>query len=479
MPACLDDYPDSIVIAGVEAPISYTFEPGAAIDGATASIPLALFRSVPHYYWEWLLPVFWRPRIVEIARQMAKACSSPELVPRVEEVVSLLMPGKGPFLEQALPIIGRVFGLSETDDFRSLKPIPPHLWLRCTIVDENGIIIETIQPPIRLSSLPVVHLGKRPPLWQAWCRQWEHDDISDWGAHRAFQPVSIDSPGQPAPVYGITGLARENGRVCMRVFFNRGAAYGAHRQGVRLLLERSLSEKIAWAWRDFLQAKLIPSQLRERMDVLKVNDSLELIFSEIIFHCDNELPHDSESFDRLKEKAMARIAIAGPKAIAVMTAILPEYEACLRFMQKWKMSRSNPSGQTERLKTMEVLFQDYTDVLFNPSGKGEKLDRLPRYFRGFLHRLHMAADKPKHYEECVRMLWEFQETAVAVRNRYEADIPDIACKLDEYEEMIEEYALMLFAHGQVPTRFPVSEQRLQRCKETLVKALDEKRGEIF
>ena len=479
LPSNCCDYPDTIAIAGVEAPVSYVFEPEAAIDGATAVIPLTLFRSVPLWYWEWLLPVFWRQRIVEIAGQIAGNISPQELSRRVEEVIDPLTPGKGPFMEQALPAVQRIFGLPETLDCRSLRPLSPHLWLRLAIVDENGIIIETIQPPIRVSSLPHVQVGLRPRVWRQWCKEWEHEDISDFGTYSAFQPVAVDSPGQLVPIFGIAGLARENDRICKRVFFNGGAAYGAHRQSVRLLLERTLNEKIAWVWRDFLKAKLIPLQLRERMDILKITDSLELIFSEIILHFDKELPEDPEAFDRLKEKALERIATAGPRAVAVMTAILPEYEACLRFMEKWKMSRSNPSGQTERLKTMEVLFHDYTDVLFNPSGKGEKLDRLPRYLRGFLYRLHMAADKPKHYEECVQLLREFQDTACRLRNLQEADLPDIACKLDEYEEMIEEYALAIFAHGQIPTRFPVSEQRLQRGKETLIKAIDERIGGGF
>jgi ATP-dependent helicase HrpA len=476
LPGHCGDYPDSILVAGVEMPVSYVFEPESAMDGATAVVPLTLFQSVPGFFWEWLLPVFWRQRIVEIIRQIAPVVASQELDHRVEEVKSLLMPGKGPFMEQALAALQRIFGLPEIRDYPSLSP---HLWLHLCIVDKNGIIIETIQPPIRVSSLPRIQLGLRPMLWQQWCKDWECEDISDFKTFLAFQAIAVNSPGQHIPLPAIAGLAVENDRVCRRVFFNRGAAYGAHRQSVRLLLERALNEKIAWVWRDFLKAKLIPLKLRERMDILKITDSLELIFNELILHCAKDLPEDQEAFDRLKEKALARMATAGAEAVALMTAILPEYEACQLFLEKWKASRSTPFGQAQRLKTLECLFQSSTDIFFNPSGKGEKLARLPRYFRGFLFRLHMATDKPKHYEECVQMLLEFEDTAHRLRNLHESNLPEMACKLNEYEEMIEEYALAIFAHGQIPTRFPVSKQRLSRCKETLINTLSERRGGDF
>jgi ATP-dependent helicase HrpA len=473
LPDGLRDYPDSVAVAGVVVPIAYAYEPGADFDGATAAVPVNLYKSVPLYYWEWLLPVFWKPRIVEIARQMTKTetLSSQELDCRAEKAVDCLMPGKGHFLDQALPAVAKALGLTEAFTLRSFTTISSHLWLRLRVVDENGNEIETLRPPFH--DYQIQPIGKRPAVWGRWCSQWECDNLPDWTIHSVFQTVPVTSPGQPAPVHGITALSRENDCICIRVFFNRGSAYGNHRQALRLLLERALNEKIAWAWRDFMSDFRIPYRLREGMDALKVNGCLELIFHEIVLHLDHELPADPDAFIPLREKAVERIALAGPQAVGIMTALIPEYEACFRQLEIMKSSRSNSILQTERLKNIERLLAHYTGVLFNPSGKLETIRQFPRYLRGFLHRMRMASDKPMHYDECAQSIGEFRSAALTIRKLDEAGLPDVSRCLGEFEEMIEEYALAMFGHGQIGTRFPVSEQRLRRKMEMLTKTVKE------
>jgi hypothetical protein len=41
--------------------------------------------------------------------------------------------------------------------------------------------------------------------------------------------------------------------------------------------------------------------------------------------------------------------------------------------------------------------------------------------------------------------------------------------------MIEEYRIMLFANGQVPLAFPVSEQRVERARQQALRALENDR----
>ena len=77
-----------------------------------------------------------------------------------------------------------------------------------------------------------------------------------------------------------------------------------------------------------------------------------------------------------------------------------------------------------------------------------------------------------HYDECDRRIDEFRGAAFSVRRLHESHLPGIARCLDEFEEMIEEYALSLFGHGQTAPRFPVSEQRLRRKMETLNEAVE-------
>jgi hypothetical protein len=232
-------------------------------------------------------------------------------------------------------------------------------------------------------------------------------------------------------------------------------------------LEREHHEKVAWAWRDFLQERRISHRLREAVETLQLSGCLEHLYTEIVFDIGYELPSDPEAFKELRDALPGRLTDAGPKAASIIEAFIPEYEACLRIMEKLKLSRSSSPLQTQRLSDIKGLLDGYAGMLANPYGKIESMQRLPRYMRGCFYRMQMAAEKPKHYDECNQSIEEFRTTARTIRRLHEANLPDVARSLHEFEDMIEEYALALFGHGQIGTRFPVSEQRLRKKMEAL------------
>jgi ATP-dependent helicase HrpA len=471
MPKGLEDFPDMITVAGREVPVSYENEPESDADGATAVISLMLYKAVPIHFWEWLLPVFIRKRIRNIAQQWTGEIPFQEFELGVEKAVKSLAPGQGHFLHQALSTIKNAFHLGDAIVQVPHKPLPPHEWLRLNIVDEKGKTIEAFRPPHLPEILPIVRHGLRPLIWQQWCAQWESENMNEWKDGEAFINRSINPPGQLAPVVGITGLAREKDRVCMRVFFSKGAAYGAHRQGIRLLLENALEETIAWAWRDFLNNHRIPFQLRESLEKMHAENALEQLFHKIVLDSGYDLPSSPDGFVRLKDQAMQRIPHAGAKAIALASAVFPEYETCRRFFDA-RVKAESPvitrGGQADRL---EQQLNAYWNMLFEPDGNFDTLNQLPRYLRGFLLRMRMAMEKPLRYAQCVQMLEEFSDLGQYLRMHDETNLPDIKRLFDEFEAMIEEYALVVFTHGQVAPRFHVSEQGLRKKMEELGKAV--------
>ena len=478
LPEQINDYPDTVIVAGREAPLSYVFEPGADADGATAVIPWSLYKNVPSYFWEWLLPAFTKQRIAEIVRQIKDSLPSDELDRGVEEVINALLPGKGYFFDQALPVIRKILGLSQTvleklfDERggRLFSKLSRHLWLRLRIVDETQAEIETIRPPFH-TTLEHLSLGRRPDVWQEWCSPWECENILEWNNEKILQEVSIIPPGQLTPIYGITGFSREDDRVCKRVFFSKNAAYGAHRHGVRALLERSLNDKIAWEWRDFSKNYRLPYQLREQMENAGLNGCLELLFSKIVLDLDYELPTEPDAFGQLKKTALERIEGAGLKAIALISAFLPEYTACLRVLDKFKSERNSSPMKSEYASDLESLLKGYAKAFFHPLGRLNLADQLPRYLRGFPFRVRMASDKPISYAKCVEGFHKFQRAAGAIRKSQRANLPDIARLLDAFEWSIEEYTLATFTHGQIATLFPVSEQRLEKSMAGLLQTV--------
>jgi ATP-dependent helicase HrpA len=460
LPDGLKDFPDTLDIAGVSWPLTYVFDPGAPNDGATLAISGNLYETIPLYYWEWLLPVFWRPRIEMIVRDKFGNGDDDAIQKRIDAILTALVPGKGGFLEQVLPLIEKEFGV---------KPIVPDsggmkeasLWLRIEIVDNKGIVIDSCRPPWQMPELPIVRHGKRPAQWGQWCAQWEHEGIKEWNGYQALKEAPILPPGQSVPFIGITGFSTEGDHISLCVFLSKAAAYKSHRGAVRVLLEHALNEKIAWAWRDFMRQNIVPYQVRELMDSTGLEDALETLFCAVVLQLDVTLPRDAEGFETKKKKAMDRLASAGLWATEIMKAVLPEYQACRKLLARYSTGLSENANVLSRLKAIEERLLYYGNLLRQPEAPIEKIEQLPRYIKALVSRAAMAMEKPLRYDETLAELRTLETALEAARESDNATLPDNARKLDELDAMVGEYAVLLFAQGKVSPRFSVSAKKLR------------------
>lgn len=461
LPDALSEYPDTVVIAGAPATVSYVFAPGADEDGATVTVSMRLYAATPLHFWEWLLPVFRRARIGSLARENYNG-DDETFSGRIDTVVNSLKPGKGHFLDQALPHMEKVFGCIPNAAHAMLRPDDAHLWLRISVIDEKGIVMDSFRPPWQLPDLPRYAHGIRPALWEHWCEKWEMEGLTEWNNHRALEEVLVQPPGQPVPLIGYTAFSKEKNGIAVRVFFSKSAAYQNHRGAVRALLENALNEKIAWAWLDFIQQRAVPYRVRELMEETGLKGALEALFGEIILELDYELPEDSEGFETLKKKAADRLAQAGARATGILGAVLPEYQACTLLLAKNKKTCAGNAAAPARLTDLEDQLRGFRDVL-KSGARLETVEQLPRYLKAFTHRISMAVEKPLRYDENLRELRLLEKTLESIRAHESAALPEIARELDNMDLMIGDYGVSLFAHGHVAPRYPGSAQKLGKA----------------
>lgn len=73
LPAADEGFPDHLVLGGVEIDIDYRFEPGAAGDGVTFTIPLQGVHRVPPAAFEWLVPGMRHDLVMALLRSLPRA----------------------------------------------------------------------------------------------------------------------------------------------------------------------------------------------------------------------------------------------------------------------------------------------------------------------------------------------------------------------------------------------------------------------
>jgi ATP-dependent helicase HrpA len=467
----LAKYPDTTVIAGSKVSITYCHAEGDEQDGATIIVPFDLFRIVPFTYWEWLLPVFWRPRLKHILAQLEIKDISEEDCNRI---LSLIKPGKGGFINQIVEAVEKVFALKRFGNPQEALSIPNYLWLRVRVVDNSGNVLDSFRPPAIPTSLPVPATGLRPDVFSQWCMQGEKDRISKFDVP-VFEEVLIKPPRQPVPFWGITALSIKNDIISRSVFLSSAAAITSLRQGVKALIGRALAEKMAWAWRDFSSRFRLPPELHDIIDIKGLLDLVEPVVNEIVFDLGYEAPYDSMTFDAALNACSGRIADALQKAPVLVFNGLVEFNKCERLLNKFCASSHKPALSASRREGLKRDLEQYLHLLYKPCPPLKRIFNLPRYVRAFGFRIQCACDKPLRYDSNIRTILDLKASLISMRGLPESVYPHVTEMLDSFELMIEEYSIMLFANGQVPLSFPVSEQRVERAHQQALQALENDR----
>jgi len=467
-PQELADYPDVVSIAGHTLSIDYCFKPGDSNDGATLVVPLSLFRIVPSTYWQWLLPAFWRPRLKEIFSHLGLSENSDE---NCDTIISMLKPGKGGFIDQAIAYIDKVFCTNTAIGIKSSLYCSDRLWLRVSVVDDSNTIVGVFRPSSDPDSLSVSHVDVRRNIFSSWCTQWEKDSVEKFD-ESVFKEVFFYPPLQKIPFGGITALAREDNRVSIRVFLSLSSAYVGHRQGVKALVERALADRMAWAWRDFSSSIRFPLELDDIVDKSFFINLVETLFHEIVLALDYELPVAPQTFDALIQTCTERVEQALKTAIKAVTDSLAEYKTCKQLSDKLCASSIKSGSSGVREKELSDDLEDYRSILAKPRSPIKRTLQAARYLKGFGFRIQFAFNKPLRYDENMSFINELKSALISLRNAEQAAYPKIMKMLDDFELMIEEYCIMVFAGGHVPLSFPVSEQRLERTQEEIKRAIE-------
>ncbi len=206
---------------GLELPLTYRFEPGAADDGITVHVPLAALGELRDVGFDWLVPALREELVTTLIRGLPKDKRRPLApVPEVaRRVVESLRPREGRLVAQVAARVGL-----EPGDFDASR-LPPHLRMKFAAEDGDAVVAYG-------ESLDSLRHQLRPLLREA-ARTVERAAVADWP--RDF-PRRAELPG----AVGFPALVTEGEEVALRVFESPEAQAAAHRAGVRRLLLRTL-----------------------------------------------------------------------------------------------------------------------------------------------------------------------------------------------------------------------------------------------
>ena len=466
-------YPTRLTLGEQTLSVGYRFEPGAADDGVTVTVPLPLLPGLNTAGFDWLVPGLRLELFTALLKSLPKSIRR-SVVPAADWAAKLLaaVPPGADLRELSITeflateIRRQTFTPVEPDDF-DLDRLPAHLRMGYAVVDDRGgrlargtdltSLQSKLQSRTRDSVARVATAAAKSPIERSGITSWD-DTVGTAGR----LPRQLDMRRGETVVRGFPALADEGAAVAIRVFTSSGEQERSHRAGVRRLVQLSVPSPLSYI-QEHLTAteKLSLAASPYRSTAALIDDALRAVIDAEFLAVDpngdvaSGLPWDAAAFAALRDRVNAGL----PDRLFGIVSTTASVLAAAREADVAISGASSLALMAPLADAREQLNALVFDGLIGRTG----LDRLPRlavYLRGVTHRVERLADNLGRDRA---WMLELQQ-AVTLYTEAGGTLPlgtDPAPSIRDARWMLEELRLSLFAQS-LGARGPISVQRIRK-----------------
>ncbi|WP_164234485.1 ATP-dependent RNA helicase HrpA [Microbacterium hydrocarbonoxydans] len=462
--------------------LAYRFEPGAADDGVSVVIPLALLAQIEDRGFDWQVPGLRAELITGLLRALPKAIRR-HVVPAADwaEKFGAELAGDGPeshggvpqrSLKEALarliqPLANQLVTAADFEDER----VPAHLRMNFRAVDERGRVagsdrdLAALQAQLagrarssvaRSVAAPAMpRPGSQTPA-AAPMTSIEQDGLTAWTF--GDLPEVLDTRVAGGVVRGYPAIVDQGKTVSVRVEATADAAAAATREGVLRLVLLAVPSPSSYVQQHLTsQEKLALAASPYQNAAALIEDCRAAVARAVIERTvPGGIVRTAAGFERVRD--------------AVSAALVDELFACVSLVARI-LTKSREVERGIKSQNSLALLGPLNDIrtqlagLLHPgfvSATGvERLAHLPRYLDGMLERLKTLANEPgkdrSRMSEFERMAKAYEDAGGAI------PLPaDAAPALAETRWLLEEYRVSVFAQ-RLGTAQPVSPQRIMKA----------------
>ncbi|MFK0403783.1 ATP-dependent RNA helicase HrpA [Microbacterium sp. NPDC090225] len=471
--------------------LAYRFEPGAADDGVSVVVPLALLAQIEDTGFDWQVPGLRAELITGLLRALPKAIRR-HVAPAADwaDKFGAELAGQGPedhdgrpsrSLKEALarliqPLANQLVSAADFEDER----VPAHLRMNFRAVDERGRVagssrdLSTLQadlsdrarssvarsiakpergPRGQGGSEAVAAASARGPIEQAGLTAWTFGDL----------PEVLDTRVAGGVVRGYPAIVDEGKSVAVRVESSADAAADATRDGVLRLVLLAVPSPSSYVQQHLTsQEKLALAASPYPSAAALIEDCRAAVARKVI---------DASTGSATGGVGIVRTeAEFGRVRDAVSAALVDELFACVSLVARI-LTQSRDVERGIKSQNSLALLGPLNDIRTQLSGllhagfvSAAGVDRIahfPRYLSGMVDRLKTLSSEPG--KDRTRMT-EYERMAKAYEDAG-GTIPlprGAAPSLVETRWLLEEYRVSVFAQ-RLGTAQPVSPQRIMKA----------------
>ncbi|HEV7148274.1 MAG TPA: ATP-dependent RNA helicase HrpA [Pedococcus sp.] len=456
------DYPRVWRQGGLELPVTYQFEPGAAADGVTVHLPLQVLNQVVEEGFDWQVPGLRQDLATALLRSLPKA-TRVHLVPapdHANRALSDAQPGAGRRLTDELARVLRAqSGVQVSADQFALERVPDHLRITFSVEDDRGQPVGAGKSLADLQDRLAGQVQRRlsragASVERQGLRQWDFGPL----------PASFESESGGERVQGFPALVDRGDCVDLVVMAGEREAEASTALGVRRLLLLNTSAP----WKRVL-ARLTNSQKLALGDnphgsvPALLEDALAAAVDSVVSERAAGPVRDDAAF----EEVLAAVRThAAARVLVVLDQVEPLLSAAREVRHALDLLTAPPVAPLAADVRAQLDSLVYAGFVAD-TGLA-RLPHLRRYLRGMLQRLDKAPSSPA---SLVR-----DASSQEVVDRVETAYADLLDSLPPVERrsaavrdvgwMVEELRVSLFANG-LGTAYPVSEKRIRAAISAL------------
>ena len=459
-----DAYPTRLTLGDQTLSVGYRFEPGAADDGVTVTVPLPL---LPRLDESGFVPGLRHELVTALLKTLPKAIRR-NVVPAADWARKLLdaVPPGADLRELPLTaylaqeIRRQTYTPVDPDDFE-LDRLPAHLRMGYAVVDDRGrrlargTDLRALQAKLRertRDSVARVATAAAPnPIERGGITTWDAS-IGDGGR----LPQQLDTRRGETTIRAYPALVDEGASVAVRVLATPEEQERAHRGGVRRLVQLGVHSPLSYIQEHLTSAeKLSLGASPYRSTAALIDDALRAVI-------DSELdagagvPRDSAAFEAVRDRVNAGLPDRLFGVVSTVAGVLS--------------AAREADGAISRASSLALMApladarEQLNALVFDGFVGRTGLERLPRltvYVRGISYRVERLAENLGRDRAWMLEVAE----ATELYRRAGGTLPlasDSPARIVEARWMLEELRLSLFAQ-QLGARGPISVQRIRKA----------------
>jgi ATP-dependent helicase HrpA len=461
IPSKTSSYPSKFRVGEKSFELNYNYNPGDDTDGITVKVPLSEMAFIHSSTFEWLVEPLWEEKIVWLLKSLPKS-ERKQFVPVVESAKKIIenMKFQPISFNEALSLaIKATYGKNISPKSFSEDKLPDHLKMRISVIGRGGDVIKSARDLDSLNDITTNNNDSKNSDISKIIKRNERAGIESWSFGDLPLQKELSKSNDGFSLYGFTALVKSGNSLKITYLTNREKAVAAHRKGVGKLLLKLLVIDLDWLYKDLKfskELKLLSAPYGGE-EIIKKR-VYEIINDEIASISCNPPYKESEFNSLLKEKREILKGI-GYRSLEILKSVfitqVENRDSIKRFSKKSSRNSIITLG-TELNEEIEIYMEQFISGIFPYS----LFIRFPKIVEALSIRIEKAFNSPAKYRESSEKLLYFQEQFIELMDRWNRVNCSQQESITNYQLMVEEFAISIFAQPKIKPLFKVSEKIL-------------------